>query len=163
MGMIDIQKPQSIKGGGSGSITATNRKNLIMNISTITSIDYLKTSSKGIPNLEYFKDKMRDLQKEGKQDFGVKGHLIPNYADANVRNSIITCVHSGHMVKLPDGTIEKHKLHVIDIKGLAMVGNPQAMRWAIAQEKDKKIKETMQKNYEFFMNQPRRESYYTSK
>lgn len=163
MGMIDIQKPQSIKGAGSGSITATNRKVFSMDFATITSIDYLKKSSLGIPNLEMFKDKMRDKQKAKEMDFGVKGHLIPNYADANVRSTIITLVHSGHMVKLPDGTMEKQKLHVIDIKGLAMIGNPQAMRWAIAHEKNKDVKATMQKNYEFFINQPRRESYYTSK
>ena len=96
-------------------------------------------------------------------DFGVKGHLIPNYADANVRSSLITLVHGGQMVKLPNGEMQKHKLHVIDIKGLAIVGNPQVMRWAIAQEKDKKAKESMQKNYEFFMKQPRRESYYSDK
>ena len=163
MGMIDIQKPSSIKGAGSGSITATNRKTFIMDMVTVKSIAYLKTSSKGLPNLEMLKDNMREIQKEGKVDFGVKGHLIPNYADANVRSSLITLVHGGHAVKLPDGEIQRHKLHVIDIKGLAIVGNPQVMRWVIAHEKDKKIKETMEKNYKFFMEQPRRESYYSSK
>jgi len=163
MGMIDIQKPQTIKGAGSGSVTANNRKVFIMDLVTLKSIEYLKLSSKGLPNLEMLKDGMRELQKDKKMDFGVKGHIIPNYADANVRSSLITLVHSGHMVKLPNGEMQKHKLHVIDIKGLAIIGNPQVMRWAIANEKDKKVKESMQKNYEFFMNQPRRESYYTSK
>ena len=163
MGMIDIQKPSSIKGAGAKSRTATNRKILIMKLVTVKSIDYLKTSSKGLPNLEMLKDEMRNLQKEGKGDFGVKGHKIPNYADANVRSSVITLVHGGFSVKLPNDVIEKHKLHVIDVKGLAIIGNPQAMRWAIAQEKDKKIKASMQKNYDFFMTSPRRESYYSSK
>jgi len=163
MGMIDIQKPSSIKGAGSGSITATNRKVYIMDLVTIKSIDYLKVSSKGLPNLEALKDGMRELQKAGKHDFGVKGHLIPNYADANVRSTVITLVHGGYAVKLPNGEIEKHKLHVIDVKGLAIIGNPQVMRWAIAHEKDKKIKELMEKNYKFFMESPRRESYYSSK
>ena len=168
MGLHDIQKPSSIKGAGSGSITATNRIVKIMDIATITSMAYLKVSSAGIPNLEHFKDEMRTEQKDGTKDYGVKGHLIPNYADANVRSSVITCVHTAQVVKLPNDEIQKHKLHVIDVKGLAMIGNPQAMRWAIAQAKkeskpNKELIETMQKNYEFFMAQPRRESYYSSK
>ena len=163
MGMIDITKPSSIKGAGSGSITATNRKSFMMDLATITSIAYIKKPSDSLPNLEHFKDEMRSLQKANKMDFGVKGHLIPNYADANVRSSLITLVHSGQVVKLPNGEMQKHKLHVTDIKGLAIIGNPQAMRWAISQEKDKKVKATMQTNYEFFMKQPRRESYYSDK
>ena len=163
MGMINIQAPASIKGAGSGSITASNRKVFIMDIVTLKSIKYLKVPADGLPNLEFLKDGMREKQKAKEMDFGVKGHLIPNYADANVRSSLITLVHSGQMVKLPNGEMQKHKLQVIDIKGLAIVGNPQVMRWAIAKETDKKLKALMQKNYEFFMRQPRRESYYSSK
>ena len=167
MGLHNIQKPITIKGAGSGSITSTNRKIKIMDIATITSLAYVKTNG-GIPNLEHFKDEMRKEQKDKVADYGVKGHLIPNYADANVRSSVITCVHTPQVVKLPSGEIEKHKLHVIDIKGLAMIGNPQIMRWAIAQAKkqskpNKEVIATMEKNYDFFMKQPRRESYYSSK